>query len=94
MIGDDGARFENLVASSLLKRLPFLEDRAGFRHELRYLRDKEGRKKDFAIVKEGVLEEPIEAKYSDENIQIPSLFLQSAKAKKNYPDRREAKKTL
>jgi hypothetical protein len=43
-IGDPGARFENLVATSLLRRLHFLEDREGFRYEVRYVRDKEGRK--------------------------------------------------
>lgn len=68
VIGDDGARFENLVATSLLKRLHFLEDRDGFRYELRYIRDKEGREVDFAIIKEGVLDEIIEVKFSDEHI--------------------------
>lgn len=64
----EGERFENLVASSLLKRLHFLEDRDGFRYELRYLRDKEGREIDFVIIKENRLEELIEVKWSDENI--------------------------
>jgi len=43
VLGDEGARFENLVATSLIKRLHFLEDRDGYRYELRYIRDKEGR---------------------------------------------------
>jgi len=68
VIGDEGPRFENLVATSLLKRLHFLEDRDGYRYELRYIRDKEGREVDFAIVKEGEIEELIEVKYSDETI--------------------------
>jgi predicted AAA+ superfamily ATPase len=38
VLGDEGARFENLVATSLLKRLYFLEDRDGYRYELRYIR--------------------------------------------------------
>ena len=74
IIGDEGARFENLVATSLLKRLHFLEDRDGYRYELRYIRDKEGREVDFAIIKEGRLEELVEAKYSDENISKPLLY--------------------
>jgi len=74
IIGDEGARFENLVATSLLKRLHFLEDRDGYRYELRYIRDKEGREVDFAIIKEGKLEELVEAKYSDENISKPLLY--------------------
>lgn len=65
VIGDEGARFENLVATHLLKRIHFLEDRDGHRYELRYIRDKEGREVDFAIMKDGKLEEIIEAKYSD-----------------------------
>lgn len=68
VLGDQGQRFENLVASSLLKRIHFLEDRDGYRYELNFIRDKEGREVDFAVVKENVLEELIEVKYSDENI--------------------------
>lgn len=65
VIGDPGARFENLVATSLLKRLHFLEDRDGFRYELRYIRDKEGREVDFAVIREGKLEQLIEVKYAE-----------------------------
>ena len=65
VIGDPGSRFENLVATSLLKRLHFLEDRDGFRYELRYIRDKEGREVDFAVIKEGQLEQLIEVKYAE-----------------------------
>lgn len=72
--GDEGARFENLVAAALLKRLHFLEDRDGYRYELSYIRDKEGREVDFAIIKEGRLEELIEVKYSDENISKHLLY--------------------
>jgi len=68
VLGDEGQHFENLVASSLLKRLHLLEDRDGYRYELRYIRDKEGREVDFAVIKEGRLIELIEVKYSDENI--------------------------
>jgi len=68
VLSDEGARFENLVATSLLKRLHYLEDSQGYKYELRYIRDKEGREVDFAIVKEGELEELIEAKYSDDSI--------------------------
>lgn len=73
VLGDEGNRFENLVATTLLKRIQFLTDRDGYRHELRYIRDKEGREVDFAIIKEGTLEELIEVKLSDENVS-PSLL--------------------
>jgi uncharacterized protein len=68
VIGDEGAVFENLVAALLLKRLHFLEDRDGFRYDLRYIRDKEGREVDFVVVKEGMIEELIEVKLSDDTI--------------------------
>lgn len=69
---DKGARFENLIATTLLKRLHYLEDHEGYRCELRYIRDKEGREVDFAILKDGVLEELVEVKYNDDGIS-PSL---------------------
>lgn len=74
VLGDEDARFENLVATSLLKRLHFLEDRDGYRYELRYVRDKDGREVNFAIVKEGELDELIEVKYSDETVSKSLLY--------------------
>jgi len=74
VLSGEGSRFENLVATSLLKRLHFLEDRDGYRCELRYIRDKEGREIDFVVIKEDRLEELIEVKYSDENISKPLLY--------------------
>lgn len=72
--GGEGARFENLVAASLLKRLQFLTDRDGYRYELHYIRDKEGREVDFAILKEGQLEELIEVKLSDDTPSRSLLY--------------------
>lgn len=63
-----GARFENLVATHLLKRLHFMEDEHGHRCELRYIRDKEGREVDFAVIVDGVLQELIEVKTSDDSV--------------------------
>ena len=68
VIGDEGAKFENLVATHLLKRLHFTEDREGHSCELRYLRDKEGREIDFVIIKDGSVQELIEVKYAEEEI--------------------------
>jgi predicted AAA+ superfamily ATPase len=50
-IESEGPRFENLVASHLLKYCHFLEDTEGFRMELRYLRDVDGREIDFVVLK-------------------------------------------
>ena len=74
VLAGEGERFENLVAASLLKRLHFLEDRDGYRYELRYLRDKEGREIDFVIIKEGRVEELIEVKWSDDKISKSLLY--------------------
>jgi len=74
VLAGEGERFENLVATSLLKRLHFLEDRDGYRYELRYLRDKEGREIDFVIIKENHLEELVEVKWSDDEISKSLLY--------------------
>lgn len=74
VLAGEGERFENLVATSLLKRLHFLEDRDGYRYELRYLRDKEGREIDFVIIKENRVEELIETKWSDDKISKSLLY--------------------
>ena len=63
--GNEGAKFENLVANHLLKRLHFLEDSTGDKYELNYLRDKEGHEIDFLIVKNRKPILLIEAKLSD-----------------------------
>src|SRR3989339_688633 len=73
VLADEGARLENLIAAMLLKRIHFLEDYHGFRCALHYIRDKEGREIDFAVIKEGVLESLIEVKLNDEK---PSKALQ------------------
>ena len=52
----------------LLKKTPFMEDLDGHRYELRYIRDKEGREVDFALVKEGQVQELIEAKVAEKNV--------------------------
>lgn len=48
----DGARFENLVASHLLKYCHFIEDTEGHDMELRYLRDIDGHEIDFVVLKD------------------------------------------
>lgn len=50
-IENEGARFENLVASQLLKYCHLLEDRDGERMSLTYLRDTNHREVDFVVLK-------------------------------------------
>lgn len=51
-IESPGPRFENLVASQLLKLCHFLEDTKGHRMELRYLKDVDGREIDFIVLQD------------------------------------------
>lgn len=67
-----GARFENLVASQLLKYCHYLEDNDGYKMELRYLRDTNQREVDFVILKDSKPEFAVEVKLSDHNIS-PSI---------------------
>lgn len=48
---DEASRFENLVASNLLKYCHHFEDTAGEEMELRYIRDSTGREVDFVVLK-------------------------------------------
>ncbi|MFZ2156595.1 MAG: ATP-binding protein [Bradyrhizobium sp.] len=47
----DGPRFENMVASQLLKYCHWIEDTEGHAMELRYLRDTDKREVDFVVLK-------------------------------------------
>ena len=64
-VADDGARFENLMASHLLKFCHYLHDAEGIRAELRFLRDVEGREVDFLLTVDGKPWFCVEAKTSD-----------------------------
>ena len=72
--GDEGAVFENLVATHLLKKIQFNEDSEGYRQQLHFIRDKEGREVDFAITKDRKLESLIEVKWSDDQISKNLLY--------------------
>ncbi|MCB1085297.1 MAG: ATP-binding protein, partial [Chlamydiia bacterium] len=66
--GDEGACFENLVATSLLKHVHAQVDQLGEDAHLRYLRTKDHAEVDFALVKKGKLTQVIEAKLKDKEI--------------------------
>lgn len=63
-----GARLENLVATTLLKRLHFIEDYYGYRCQLHYIRDKDNREVDFLTVIDGKIQDLIEVKTSKTDI--------------------------
>ncbi|HEV2524702.1 MAG TPA: ATP-binding protein [Gammaproteobacteria bacterium] len=68
VMSDHGSRLENLVATHLLKNLQFIEDYHGYRCELHYIRDKEGREVDFVTIIDGKIMDLIEVKSSDTDI--------------------------
>ena len=64
VVGDPGARFENLVACHLLKWCHYLQDTEGRDMELRYFRDIDRREVDFVIMEDGKALQFIECKAS------------------------------
>jgi len=69
---DDGRRFENLIASHLLKFVHFLAEYEGYRAELSYLRDVDKREVDFLVTIDGKPWFAVEAKLADTALS-PSL---------------------
>jgi predicted AAA+ superfamily ATPase len=71
-IEDPGARFENMVASHLLKLCDYWQDVLGYRSELRYIRDEKGREVDFVVLRDRKPLFAVECKLSDTDVS-PSL---------------------
>ncbi len=91
---DPGARWENFIASHLLKYCHFMEDTEGYKMELRYLRDTEGREVDFVVIqnkkplfavecKKGEKQVSSSVKYFSERTSIP-LFYQVHSGKSEF----------
>ena len=80
VIGDEGARFENLVANHLLKNCHFQQDYTGEQWELGFLRDKEHREVDFILLKDKIIQQIIEVKWNDQKVS-PSLIYFGEKLK-------------
>ena len=64
-VTDPGPRFENLVASQLLKYCHYIEDNDGHTMELRFIRDTDSREVDFVVLKDRIPLFAVEAKISD-----------------------------
>jgi len=65
---ETAARFENMVASHLLKYCHFIEDTEGYRMELRFLRDTDGREIDFLVLKNGKPQFAVECKSGERSL--------------------------
>jgi len=72
LVPDKPARFENLVASHLLKWVHFETDAKGRDLELRYFRDVDGREVDFVLVEGRKPFAFVECKWGDTEVS-PSL---------------------
>lgn len=65
VVGDAGAKFENFVAGSLLKHVLGKIDKTGKEFALQYLRTKEDKEVDFALVEDSRIAQLIEVKLAD-----------------------------
>lgn len=74
VIGDDGAKFENFVAVSLLKHTLVKSDYTGGNFELKYLRTKDEKEVDFVLTEDNIAQEIIEAKLSDSDLNKSLVF--------------------
>jgi len=66
--GDDGIKFENFAAVSLLKHIYAKNDYEGERFDLMYLRTKDKKEIDFCLINNNEIIEAIEVKNRDSNI--------------------------
>jgi len=73
LINDPGPKFENFIACSLLKYCHFIEDKEGFKMELRFLRDTDKRETDFVVLKDGRPQFAVECKTGEKKIN-PAIF--------------------
>lgn len=76
-IEDDGFRFENLVASHLLKWCDFNQDVLGEKMELRFIRDDTGKECDFVVLKNRKPLFAVECKTSEDQPSSSLLALRS-----------------
>lgn len=65
---NEAARFENLVASNLLKYCHRIEDQEGDRMELRFVRDSQRREVDFVVVRDNQPEFAVECKTGERDL--------------------------
>jgi predicted AAA+ superfamily ATPase len=75
--GDSGAKLENLVAVSLLKDIWGRNDYLGEQWRLHYLRTKDGKETDFALIKNERIVQIIECKNSDHKPDQNLLYFSS-----------------
>jgi predicted AAA+ superfamily ATPase len=75
LVVEDAPRFENLVASHLLKWVHFEQDARGREIELRYFRDTDGREVDFVVVERRRPILLVECKWDDVEVDRSLRYL-------------------
>lgn len=93
VIEDEGAKFENFIASHLLKYAHFLQNSQGFKTKISYLRDNEGREIDFILtiddrpwfaVEVKTTEEKSHLNFFKKKLNIPFIYQVIRKPKIDY----------
>lgn len=77
VVTEPGARFENMIASHLLKWVEFQIDTEGRNVELRYFRDIDGREVDFVVVADGQPMAFVECKLGDDPVSPGLRYLKA-----------------
>jgi predicted AAA+ superfamily ATPase len=73
IVPEPGPRFENFIASHLLKYCHFREDTEGYRMEVRFLRDTDKREVDFVVLEDGRPLFAVECKTGMKSVN-PSIY--------------------
>ncbi len=84
LVADKSKRFENIIASHLLKWVHYRKDILGEEIELRYFRDTTGREVDFCIMKDLEPQQFIECKWQDDATSPHLYYLQKKFPKAKY----------
>jgi predicted AAA+ superfamily ATPase len=77
LVPSDAARFENLIASHLLKWVHFEQDARGLDLELRYFRDTDGREVDFVVIERRRPQLLVECKWGDTDVDRSLRYLRA-----------------
>lgn len=73
LVPEPGPRFENMVASHLLKYCHFIEDTEGYDMDLRFLRDTDKREVDFVVLRQNQPLFAVECKSGEKSVN-PAIF--------------------
>lgn len=77
LVTEDASRFENLIASHLLKWVHYQQDVEGRDLELRYFRDTDGREVDFVVTEKRRPLVLVEAKWGDQDVDRGLRYLKA-----------------